>query len=644
MAERGILRAPDPPDPGTGDLDPQLSTMDPAWRDSPLWSEDLAPVPARGRTWTRGHIAAIWVGMAVCIPTYMLAASMMQAGLGWVEALVLIGLANLLIAVPMVLNGHAGVRYGIPFPVLGRAAFGWRGVHIPAMARALVACGWFGIQTWVGGVAIYALGCALAGTAFQPGLVAGKFIGFGLFWMMNVWFIWKGTESIKRLEAWSAPVLLVMGVALVVWGAVNGGGIRPVLDKGRALQQPTLHLETSPNGPLLHLRPLTDFSSARKARERQLQVLALDGNSRDTLALGPWTTLRAEPAAIGLSGSFPEQFGRAAEPNGREDSATSTRPLRIEARFRGPSEAGKPRAESSWVGLDWPADAQAGPPLPPGTGLSPEQAKGAATVARRNLRGRLGLWLFWLTGMVGFWATMSLSIADITRYARSQRDQIQGQFLGLPGTMVAYSFVGIFATCAALGLFADVLVVEDAPWDPASLLARFERPGVVILAQLSLLVATLSTNIAANVIAPANAFANWAPQRISFRTGGLMAAGLGVLLMPWWLVDRIAPALLVISAFFGPILGVMLADYWTLRRQRLDLDGLYRTDGPYRYTRGFHRAALWALALGTLPTLLGYLVPALSLLYDGSWFIGFAVAFAVYLRFARSASPGHGPR
>jgi hypothetical protein len=429
-----------------------------------------------------------------------------------------------------------------------------------------------------------------------------------------------------------------------------------VLEKSRELQQPTLHLEQSAEGPFLHLRPLRDFAGARKARERQLRILvpqraapdtaasgeaaplpaSWTGTRYDTLALGPWSALSAEPAPIGLRGSFPGLFA----PPTESDQAPT--PLRVEVRFRGAGSAGAagpgmgskdqagrrgakggtaPPPTSSWIGLDWPADAKANAPwdAPP-----------------RRFGARLGLWLFWLTGMVGFWATMSLSIADITRYARSQEDQIQGQFLGLPGTMVAYSFVGIFATCAALGLFADVLIAEDAPWDPASLLARFEKPGVVILAQLSLLVATLSTNIAANVIAPANAFANLAPHRISFRIGGLLAAGLGVLLMPWWLVDRIAPALLVISAFFGPILGVMLADYWVLRRQRLDLDGLYRVDGPYRFQNGYHRAALWALALGTLPTLLGYLIPALSVLYDGSWFIGFTVAFVAYPRFART--------
>ncbi len=584
------------------DLDPQLAVRDPAWRDSPLWSEDLAPVPAEGRTWSMGHIAAIWVGMAVCIPTYMLAASMLQAGLRWGEALVLIGLANAIIAVPMVLNGHAGVRYGIPFPVLGRAAFGTRGVHLPALARALVACGWFGIQTWVGGVALYAMGCALTGETFAPGLVPGKFLGFAGFWLINVWFIWKGTESIKRLEAWAAPILLALGLGLIGWGVHHAGSFGAVLAQSAQLRQPALAVTAAGDEWLVEARPLRGFDGVVKAREARVTLLDAAG---DTLAAGPWKPWRADGAALGLRGSFPEAFAGGAVP------------VRVSVRFRGADGAVSSAVEAAL-------------PAAPGQGA----AAGGGPSAEGPTRP-WGTWLYWLTGMVGFWATMSLSIADITRYAHRQRDQVAGQFLGLPGTMVAYAFIGIFVTCAAVGLFPDVLVAADAPWDPASLLARLEHPVVLVVAQAALLVATLSTNIAANVIAPANAFANLAPRRLGFRGGGLVAAGIGVALMPWWLVDRIAAALLVISAFFGPILGVMLADYFTVRRLRLDLGGLYDPAGPYAYRGGVHPAALAALAAGTLPTLLGYLVPGLGLLYDGSWFIGFGVAWAVYAALAR---------
>ena len=164
-----------------------------------LYSEDLAPVPKENRTWTQWHLAALWVGMAVCIPTYLLASYMIIDGMSWLEALIIIGLANLIITIPMVLNGHAGVKYGIPFPVIGRSSFGIKGIHIAAIVRAIVACGWFGIQTWIGGLAFYAIYCVFAGVDIGTGLSVGKFVGFGIFWLINIFFIWRGTESIKFL-------------------------------------------------------------------------------------------------------------------------------------------------------------------------------------------------------------------------------------------------------------------------------------------------------------------------------------------------------------------------------------------------------------------------------------------------------------
>nr|MDJ0646998.1 cytosine permease [Flavobacteriaceae bacterium] len=185
---------------------------------SPLYSEDLAPVSPQERTWNKWHLAAIWVGMAVCIPTYLLASYMIKTGLNWYEALIIIGLANLIITVPMVLNGHAGVKYGIPFPVIGRASFGTKGVHLASVTRGIIACGWFGVQTWIGGLAVYAIFNAITGSPGELGLSFGKFVGFVVFWVINMYFIWKGTESIKWLETYSAPILILIGLVLIYWG------------------------------------------------------------------------------------------------------------------------------------------------------------------------------------------------------------------------------------------------------------------------------------------------------------------------------------------------------------------------------------------------------------------------------------------
>ncbi|MEM8909248.1 MAG: cytosine permease, partial [Bacteroidota bacterium] len=209
---------------------------------SPLYSEDLAPIPANERSWGLWDMAAIWVGMAVCIPTYLLASYMIKSGLSWLEALLIIALGNLIITLPMVLNGHAGVKYGIPFPVVGRASFGTRGIHIAAVVRGIVACGWFGIQTWIGGLAFYAIWNALTGNEGNLGLDLGKFIGFALFWALNLFFILKGTESIKWLEKFAAPILVSIGILLIIWGASSAGGFEIVLQQSQQLGKPTAQL------------------------------------------------------------------------------------------------------------------------------------------------------------------------------------------------------------------------------------------------------------------------------------------------------------------------------------------------------------------------------------------------------------------
>jgi len=250
--------------------------------------------------------------------------------------------------------------------------------------------------------------------------------------------------------------------------------------------------------------------------------------------------------------------------------------------------------------------------------------------ATKNESDKWWGYILWLTAMVGFWATMSLSISDITRYANTQKEQVIGQFLGLPGTMILYSFVGIFVTFAAITNFEDILISQDAPWDPVSLLARFENPVVVIVSQFFMIIATLSTNIAANVIAPANAFANLFPQKLDFRKGGLITGLIGIIIMPWWLLDEISSILIFVSGLLGPVLGILLCDYFVIRKKQLNLSGLYDTNGEYAYSNGFNIAAVLAFFSGILLALIGYWVPALNFLYSLSWFTGFLISFVVY--------------
>lgn len=480
--------------------------------DGGLTNADLAPTGESKRTWGTWDICALWIGMAVCVPTYTLAADLVHGGMSAWQALFTIALGNLIVLVPMVLNGHAGTKYGIPFPVLARASFGVKGANLPAILRALVACGWFGIQTWVGGSAIYALARAVHPASLGLpqllpewlGLGTGPAIAFLIFWAINVYFIWKGTESIRWLESLAAPFLLITGIALLFWARSKAGGF----------------------GELL---------------------------------------------------STPSQFGR------------------------GGAKAGQ------FFSVFVPS----------------------------------------LTAMVGFWATLSLNIPDFTRFAKGQRAQFVGQALGLPPAMILFSFIGIAVTSAT----PEIFHVDEPIWDPVEVTTRIGGLFAIGLGMLGLSIATLSTNIAANVVSPANDFSNLAPSRIDFRRGGMITAVIGILILPWKLYADpsayIFKWLIGYSALLGPIAGIMIVDYWILRRRVLAVEDLYLHEGRYTYRGGWNPAAVVALLLAVALPLPGFLVavglvakrqlPAwLNAIYPFAWFVGFFVAALVYLVLSRT--------
>ncbi len=479
---------------------PELPDAFPSGADSSLINADLAPTPAKKRTWTLFNLAALWIGMVVCVPTYMLAGGLVELGMNGWQAVLTVGLGNLIVLVPMILTGHAGTRWGVPFPVLARASFGVLGAHVPALLRALVACGWFGIQTWIGGSAIHQLLSALAGRelggADLPllGINLAEWLCFLAFWGLQVAILWRGMESIKVLENLAAPFLVLMGLLLLGWAWTKADGF----------------------GPLF---------------------------------------------------SNPSQFARGGAQEGR----------------------------------------------------------------------------FWqvffpgLTGMVGFWATLSLNIPDFTRYAKSQRDQILGQALGLPLFMMLFSFIGVAVTSATVVIYGEAIA------DPVVLLGRMGSGMTVILALLALSLATLSTNLAANVVSPANALVNLSPRHFTFRRAAVASAGLALVILPWKLIETtsgyIFTWLIGYSALLGPVGGIVLADYYLLRRTRLDTEALYRRDGEYGYRRGVNPVALVALILGVLPNVPGFLAAAgfvdgvadfWTTLYTYAWFVGFGISGLVY--------------
>src|SRR3954465_13324126 len=408
---------------------------------SALYNDDLAPVPLARRNWTTYNYAALWVSMAHCIPTYMLASGLLAAGMSWTQALVTILLGNTIVLIPILLNSHPGTKYGIPFPVFARAAYGTIGSNLPALMRALVACGWFGIQAWLGGEALNTFfanvvpgwsGLLGSGVA---GHTTTEWLSFLLFWGLNIFVIYRGMDLLRHVENWAAPFVLVMTAALLGWAVWRAHGLGPLLaDRGR---------------------------------------------------------------------------------------------------FTTPGEVFKVVVPSP-------------------------------------------------TAMIGFWATLSLNMPDFTRFGRSQREQVIGQAIALPTTMFVFAPMGVMITSATSIIYGELI------WDPIRLIGRFHDPLIIAVSMFTAVVATLAVNIAANVVSPANDFANAFPRAIGFKTGGLITGILGILLQP--LGPLAGPPGFVFpwgvgySGGLGSIAGVLIADYWIVRRQQLQLEDLYLPDGAYRYS------------------------------------------------------------
>lgn len=466
-----------------------------------LWNEDLAPTTAAQRTWRWYHFAALWVGMVMCIPAYMLSASLIEGGMSGSQAVLTVLLANAIVLVPMLLIGHAGTKYGIPYAVLARSSFGTSGARLPALMRAIVACGWYGIQTWFGGQMIYTLLGVLLGHPIGGDKIA--FLGingaqlacFLAFWAIQFYYILHGMDAIRKLETYTAPAKILICFVLLAWAHDKVGG-------------------------------------------------------------------------IGALFARPSQF------------------------VEGGNKAGQ-----FWV-VFWPS----------------------------------------LTAMVGFWATLALNIPDFTRFAKTQRDQILGQTIGLPVPM------GLLAMLAVVVTSASVVLYGEAIWDPVDLASRMTG-AIVLIILIVLLIDTVSVNLAANLVGPAYDFSSLAPKHVSYRTGGYITASIAIVMMPWKLLEStqgyIFTWLIGYSALLGPIAGILIIDYYFVRKTELDVPALYQDDGQYSYGNGWNVAALAAFVLGVLPNIPGFLNAAFptafadvadvfKVIYTYAWFVGVAISALVY--------------
>ncbi|RKT56022.1 NCS1 family nucleobase:cation symporter-1 [Saccharothrix australiensis] len=467
---------------------------------SPHYNAELAPVPLARRTWGTYNFFALWMGMAHNIPSYTLAASLVALGMDWLQALLTITLGNLIVLVPMLLNSHAGTKYGIPFPVFARAFYGVRGANLVALLRAFVACAWFGIQTWVGGGALHVVVGRLAGDGWtRAPEVLGRawtlWLCFLVFWVVQMLVVWRGMEAIRRFENWTAPLVSVGFLVLLAYVAVEAGGFGPIL---------------------------------------------------------------AEPSRLGWGPDFWSVF--------------------------------------------FPA----------------------------------------LMGMIAFWSTLSLNMPDFTRFGGSQREQALGQVLGLPTTMSFIAVVAILTTSGAVARYGEAI------WDPAELASRFDSTAVVLVALVALVAATVSANLAANVVSPAYDFSNAFPKRITFAAGGLLTGLIGVAIQPWRLISDPSGYVFAWLGFYGGLLGsvagVLVAGYWVLARTRLALPDLYLAGrGAYWFRAGWNWRAVAATALGSLLAVGGAhggpfpadgLLPPLAPLYDYNWVVGMVVGLVGHLALA----------
>jgi len=473
---------------------------------SPLYNEDLAPIAVAKRTWSTWDYAALWISMAHCIPTYTMASGLIASGMSWWQALGTILLGNIIVLAPILLNSHPGTKYGIPFPVFARAAYGTTGSNVPALMRALIACGWFGINAWIGGhalqtfvVSIYPGWHDLLGTftgfpwndwSPKQHFPMTQWVSFALFWGLNILIIYRGMELVRRLERFAAPFVLVMTAILVVWAVRAADGLGP--------------------------------------------IMASTGSLTDT-------------------GSF--------------------------------------------IAVFIPA----------------------------------------LTATIGFWSTLSLNMPDFTRYGRSQREQAIGQVVALPSTMTVFAAMGIVITSAT------VIIFKRPIGDPIELGGMFDNRLIVGIAMFTVVIATLAVNIAANVVSPANDFANAFPRKIDFKRGGVITGVIGVLMMPWELLANpgryINGWLVGYSGSLGSIAGVLIMDYWVLRKTQLDLRSLYVEDGAYRYQNGWNVAAVIATLVGAGVALLGAFWAPMRPIYDWSWFVGFGLSAGLYWMLMRSRVP-----
>ncbi|QSO47406.1 NCS1 family nucleobase:cation symporter-1 [Alicyclobacillus mengziensis] len=453
--------------------------------DEALSNANLRPIAQSERKWSWYSYMALWMGMVHNIFNYEVAASLIVLGMNIWQALLTIFVADLILMVPLALNGYVGNKYGIPFPVFARLAFGVFGANIPALIRAFVAIGWFGVQSFLGSTALNALLILLipswshmSGTFL--GLPGNGWIALLLFWVLQGVVATHGMDVIRRFENWAGPVILIVMLGLVVWAVTVLHGMGPIF---------------------------------------------------------------TEPSKFKSSGAFWAVFG-------------------------------------------------------PG-----------------------------VISVIGSWASMGLNIPDFTRFSRSTKDQVVGQFVGLPITTFVFSLMASFITSATIVAFGSAI------WDPVQLLQHFKSPVVLILGAAALTIATMSVNVASNLVSPIYDLINAFPRKLNFRSAAIVSMVIAFVIMPWKLMQSpqgIDTLLNTAGAFLGPATGIVIADFWLLRTRRVKLTDLYTREGVYRYSKGFNVTAIVVLIISMLVSFAGNFLPIFKVFAGYGWLIGVVLGFVLY--------------
>ncbi|MGN7381617.1 NCS1 family nucleobase:cation symporter-1 [Paenibacillus sp. SAFN-117] len=460
--------------------------------DPTLVNEDLAPTPPSKRNWNWWSYSAVWMGIVHNIVAWEVAANLVKIGFSFWQSFAVVAIAYGVAFIAILLNSVPGAKFGLPFPVLIRSAFGYKGAQVPVFLRALLAIFWFGVHMYIGSKAVGAVlsvafpGWKSLGDYQIVGMDLNNFIAFVICWLLHAYVINHGMERVRKFELWAGPLIMILAVGLVIWAVDAAHGIKPLV---------------------------------------------------------------SAPATIS-GGEF------------------------------------------------W------------------------------------GTFFLSISALLGTVATLVLNISDLTRFSRSQKDHIIGQGIGLPLMFLIFSLMSILVASGT------VIAYGEAITNPIDLLLKFDHPFIVLLGAFSVLISTASVNVATNGVSVGYDMTNLYPAKLNFRRSCLIAIIIGALSAPWlWYdsFDSIGEVMGAIGATMGPVTGIMLVDFYLIRRQNYNVDAFYVRDGLYAYRQGWNIRALIAMAIGVLVAFLGLIFPSLDYLYSYNWFLGVGFGGVIYYVLMRSS-------